>query len=119
MGEQLLGPAVVLAPDFAPCFSELRRKLPKPEKVKISLRSSLMIYGQDVEIQELELDGALHISVCPGASLHVGHLCVANRGHEFVALTDKEQDGVASEELRIRGYRLLRHETEMLEVSEP
>lgn len=118
-GEQLMGPSVVLAPNFAPCFSELRRKLPAPAKVKISCRSSLIVSGGDVEIEELALDGALHISVVAGASLKIPRLHVTNAGHEFVSLTEEEQKGGASEDLRIRGYRLVRNETKEIHVTEP
>lgn len=117
-GEQLLGPMVVLCPNFAPCFSEVRRKLPTPGKIKISLGSSLVVSGCDIEIEELVLDGALHISVVAGASLRIPRLHVANRGHEFVPLTDEEQAGGAPEEFRIRGYRLVCHQTEHIEVTE-
>jgi len=118
-GPQLMGPAVVLWPDFAPCLAELRGKLGSPHLVRIGAGSSLEVRGCDVRIDELELDGALQICVAPGAKLHVVRLAVRNRGHEFVELSGEEQDGGAPETLRIRGYKLVRHETEVIKVTEP
>lgn len=119
-GPQLMGPSVVLWPDFAPSLAELRRKIEKPEDWRVASGSSLEVRGRDVRIDALDLQGALRISVAAGASLHVkGRLEVRNRGHELVALTEAEQAGDASEELRIRGYRRREHEATVIEVKEP
>ncbi|KAL3910461.1 MAG: hypothetical protein SGPRY_009050, partial [Prymnesium sp.] len=61
-----VGPMVSLMPDFAPCLSLLSAKLPQPTRLCISLRSSLVVRGEDVQIDELVLDGALEIFVKPG-----------------------------------------------------
>ena len=58
-----LGPAVVLAPSFCPCLSVLRPKLPTPAQICISERSTLLVDGTHIVIEQLELDGALE--VCP------------------------------------------------------
>ena len=118
-GPQPMGPAVVLWPDFAPSLAELSRKLPSPERVAVTARSSLEVRGCDVVIGALDLDGALRIRAAPGVRLRVLQLTVRNRGHEFVALSDEEQAGAAPEVLRIRGYRLVRHETKTIEIDEP
>lgn len=117
-GSQQMGPAVALWPDFAPALCELQRKLPTPGAVRITSRSSLVVHGCDVRIDSLELDGALEIRVVPGATLNVLDLVVHNRGLEFVALTDEEQAGGASESLRIRGYRLVEHEKRVISIDE-
>mmetsp|Transcript_38720 Transcript_38720/g.123015 ORF Transcript_38720/g.123015 Transcript_38720/m.123015 type:complete len:157 (+) Transcript_38720:286-756(+) len=121
-------PAVVLRPDFAPCLTELRRKLGAtvagggigPGALCIASGSSLDVQGRDVRIDALDLEGALAIRVTAGASLHVPALVVRNRGHEFVALSEEEQQSNAvPEDLRIRGYRLVRHETKVIVVDQP
>ena len=60
-----LGAAVVLAPSFCPCLSELRAKLPSPAQIVISERSTLLIDGAHVRIEQLELDGALEVRPAP------------------------------------------------------
>ena len=56
-----LGPAVVLAPSFCPCLTELRPKLPSPAQIVISERSTLLVDGAHIVIEQLELDGALEV----------------------------------------------------------
>ncbi|CAK0865993.1 unnamed protein product [Prorocentrum cordatum] len=119
-GTQEVGPAVVLSPSFAPCFSELRLKLPAPGRVRISLRSNLLLDGDGIVVESLDLDGALTVKAAPGVQLHIRCAStVRNAGCEFVALTDEEQRGEAPEELRIRGYRLVRHEVKEVIVADP
>jgi len=111
---------VVLSPSFAPCFSELRLKLPAPGRVRISLRSNLLLDGDGIVVESLDLDGALTVKAAPGVQLHIRCAStVRNAGCEFVALTDEEQRGEAPEELRIRGYRLVRHEVKEVIVADP
>lgn len=110
-----VGPAVALMPSFAPCFTVLGQKLPAPSTVTISQRSSLVVTGEDIRVQNLELDGALVIDVADGASLRIDGLAVRNRGWEFVELSDAEQ-AAAEEVVAIRGFRLVRHETYRLRV---
>ncbi|CAE7248513.1 USP [Symbiodinium pilosum] len=104
-GPQLMGPAVVLWPDFAPSLAELCKKLPCPEKISIASGSSLELRGSGLAIEHLNLEGALRVVAGPGVTLCIRELTIRNRGREFVALSDAEQDGEAPEELRIRGYR--------------
>jgi len=118
-GRQLTWPSVALWPDFAPCLTELRRKVPDAAQLRIASGASLEIRGRDILIEALDVEGALRVEVADGASLRIARLRVRNRGHEFVALTEDEQAGAASEELRIRGYRLVRHETHEIVISEP
>ena len=116
-GPQLMGPAVVLWPDFAPSMLELRKRLTLPSAVCIASGSTLEIRG-DVYLRELELNGALRIVAGPGVTLHIPKLKVQNRSQSFEALTDGEQNGEAPEELRIRGYRCVTYELERIEATE-
>ena len=116
-GPQLMGPAVVLWPSFAPSMLELKKRLTSPTTVIIASKSSLEIRG-DVYLGELHLNGALRIEAGPGVTLHIPKLKVQNQGQDFVELTSNEQDGEAPEELRIRGYRCITHELEKIEIFE-
>ncbi|CAK9081306.1 unnamed protein product [Durusdinium trenchii] len=80
-------------------------------------RSSLEIRG-DVYLGELTLDGALRIVAGPGVTLHIPKLNVHNKGQDFVGLTDDEQAGAATEDLCIRGYKLVTQDLERIEVTE-
>ena len=48
-------PAVVFAPSFAPCYTLLKAKLPRPASVSVSARSTLLVSGASVVIEQLEL----------------------------------------------------------------
>ena len=101
------GAAVVLDPSFAPCLSLLRPKLPHPGRIAISERSTLLVDGTDVCIEQLELDGALEVRVCAGASLTIRSLHVRNDGWQFDQLSDAVLKSASCPEvLRIRGYTL-------------
>jgi UDP-sugar pyrophosphorylase len=82
-----LGPAVVLAPTFALSSVDLIKKFSSPKEVHISSASSLVVEGKDVEIQSMQLDGALIIKVCEGASLVVRDVVVNNAGWKFEPYT--------------------------------
>ena len=59
-----LGPQIVLGPQFAVFYTELRSRLPKPSAVSVTARSTLVVTGDgDVTIEGLVLDGALEIKV--------------------------------------------------------
>jgi UDP-sugar pyrophosphorylase len=101
-------PCIVLAPSFAAGGSaELARRF---HGGRISGRSSLVVEG-DVEVSGLDLDGALVLRATQGAKLSVRGLNVRNRGWEFVPAD-------APEVLKMRGFRLVKHETKEVEVTE-
>ena len=110
-----VGASVVLAPSFAPCFTLLREKLPTPDAISISASSHLVVKGESVVIERLELSGALVIDVADGGSLLIRSLKVSNKGWAFVELTDAQAES-ADEATAIRGYRLDRRETKTIAV---
>ena len=83
-----LGPAVVFAPSFAPSLSQLRRRFPVPSAVRLTARSTLLVDGSHVTIDSLDLDGALEVRVCDGASLRVISLAVVNDGWVFDEMSE-------------------------------
>lgn len=118
-----LPPRVALSARFAPTLAALRGKLPHPERVHISCSSTLVVNGRDVVIEALDLDGALVINACEGASigtslhsfLHtvaclyeyrfpmavIKSLSVRNAGWEMQLL---DPDEPVAEETSMRGY---------------
>ena len=102
-----VGPAVVLAPSFAPCFTVLAAKLPRPEAISISTKSTLIVSGECVTIEQLKLDGALTIDVADGGELTIESLTVVNDGWAYAELDDAAQ-AEAEETAAIRGYVLHR-----------
>jgi len=110
-----LWPRVVLSPSFAPSFVEVAQKI-RATEVEISGRSSLVIDGPDIFISTLKLDGALVIRAVPGAEVVVEEMTVTNAGWEWKALEEGEE---APEILKIRGFRVVKHETMALEFRSP
>mmetsp|Transcript_106203 Transcript_106203/g.307382 ORF Transcript_106203/g.307382 Transcript_106203/m.307382 type:complete len:464 (-) Transcript_106203:1068-2459(-) len=106
-----LMPAIVLEPSFALTSEEVGEKF---KGGKISSRSTLVVEGAGVEIEDLELDGALVIKAGPGVMLSVKGLKVQNEGWAFTDDPDAPE-----EEIRIRGYRVTKGETMEIVVTEP
>eukprot|EP00618_Florenciella_parvula_P031890 CAMPEP_0119536226 /NCGR_PEP_ID=MMETSP1344-20130328/49107_1 /TAXON_ID=236787 /ORGANISM="Florenciella parvula, Strain CCMP2471" /LENGTH=671 /DNA_ID=CAMNT_0007578181 /DNA_START=90 /DNA_END=2105 /DNA_ORIENTATION=- len=106
-----VGPQLSISPHFALARADLERVLPVPSKVTISTRSALVIEGDgEVVIRELDLDGALTITTSRGARVVIDGLRVRNRSWELKPLDHKEMEA-APEFLRIRGYKVVKHET--------
>eukprot|EP00613_Pedinella_sp_CCMP2098_P036895 CAMPEP_0171808738 /NCGR_PEP_ID=MMETSP0991-20121206/76562_1 /TAXON_ID=483369 /ORGANISM="non described non described, Strain CCMP2098" /LENGTH=650 /DNA_ID=CAMNT_0012421713 /DNA_START=28 /DNA_END=1980 /DNA_ORIENTATION=- len=65
-------------------------------------------------------DGALVVKCSvPGATLTVENLSVSNQGWEFVPAEVGESSESVPEVFRIRGYKLLKHEAMVIEVTQP
>jgi len=106
------GPEVVLSPRFAISLSECKEKFPDPSRVKISERSSLVIQGENIVIESLNLDGALVIKCEDGAPGGViRNLTVNNRGWEKVEMDAKSTD---DEIILMRKYYLRKIETKFI-----
>ena len=103
------GPDFVLKPSFAACSTELKKKFPNPSAVKISGNSSLVLSGEGLTIESLDLDGAAVIECEDGASGVISNLTVKNSG--WVKEPNTSSD---SEVIRMRGYDMSRLETEKI-----
>lgn len=103
------GPDCVLKPSFAACASEFKGKFPNPSAVKISGRSSLVLSGNGLVIESLDLDGALVVECEEGASGVIRDLSVSNEGWVKVA-DEKSEDEV----IQMRGYSMNKTETEKI-----
>ena len=111
-----VGPAIVLAPSFAPCFTTLQSKVPSAANISVSARSTLLVSGANVIIEGLTLDGTLVIDVADGGSLRIVSLEVSNAGWEFTELNDKGA-AAADEPIAIRGYNLKKHAQRIIKVA--
>jgi UDP-sugar pyrophosphorylase len=105
-----LTPAIVLKPSFV-CFpGECKIKFPYPEKIKISARSTLIVRGNGVTIESLDLDGALIIDCAYGEKMTIKNKVIKNKGWEFVADETSED-----EVIKMRGYKTVRKQTQIIE----
>ena len=93
----------MLKPSFGVTQAEIAARFPSPEKVSISARSTLVLEG-DIVIEALTLDGALELSVAPGASLTVNCDAVVNAGCSYEPVS--QDDASVPEKYRIRGYKI-------------
>ena len=107
------GPRVYLAPSS--CITQKEIK----DKVKggtVSDRSSLVVKGNDIVIESMDIDGALVLDVCDGASLTVDGLKVQNKGWTLEELPEGQD---VPESVSIRGYTMAKHETAEYVITEP
>lgn len=103
------GPDCVLKPSFAACMTEMRKKFPNPSAVKISGRSSLVLSGEGLVIESLDLDGALLVECEKGAFGVIQDLSVTNKG--WLKVADEASE---DEVIRMRGYHMSYLETEKI-----
>ena len=106
------GPRCILGPRFALTKSEVGSKFLGS---KISKRSTLYVSGKGIKIKGLELDGALVVECCEGATLEIEGLKVCNGGWVFRDVEDGEE---VNEEGKIRGYVMDKVETKEIKIKE-
>jgi UDP-sugar pyrophosphorylase len=106
------GPDCVAKPSFAVCSNELKKKFPNPSQVKISGRSSLVLSGDGLVIESLDLDGALVVECEEGALGVIRNLSVKNDGWVKVleGMLHKSEDEV----IQMRGYSMRKIDTEKI-----
>ena len=75
-----MGPRVVLGPNVATSFDELKSKV---GAVKLGAKSALVVEGSGVNLKNVEVDGALVIKACEGAEVVVDGLKVTNKGWQW------------------------------------
>ncbi|GMI44698.1 hypothetical protein TrCOL_g13895 [Triparma columacea] len=106
------GPRCMLGPRFCLTKAEVGEKF---KGSKISKRSTLYVSGSGVKITGLDLDGALTVDCCEGATLDVNGLKVCNDGWVFRDIKEGEE---VNEEGRIRGYVLEKVKTMEIKIKE-
>eukprot|EP00920_Eleutheroschizon_duboscqi_P028779 GHVT01069989.1.p1 GENE.GHVT01069989.1~~GHVT01069989.1.p1 ORF type:complete len:528 (+),score=26.79 GHVT01069989.1:1572-3155(+) len=104
-----LGPSIVIKPSLGTTLKHIQDRICPASRLKIHNGSSLIIDG-DVELDGLELRGALVLRAAPGAKLVVKNLRVENLGWQFKVLEDGSAEAKRPE-LAARGYYCSRLET--------
>jgi len=105
---------VVFFPSFAVTLKEVKNKI--RGEVKITRRSTLILDG-DIDLYNLQLDGALLIKACPGAKVTIKNLVVKNDGLVFKEIDPNDED--VPEKYRIRGYKPEKRDVLELKFSVP
>jgi UDP-sugar pyrophosphorylase len=101
------GPRVILSPAFAITQEEVLNKV-KGGKNRISQRSSLVLDGHHIIIQNLDLDGALVIRAGKDTFVTVDGLKVRNKGWSLI---ENDPNKKYPETVSIRGYTMDKAET--------
>eukprot|EP00804_Cyclotella_cryptica_P021876 CCRYP_000840-RA/>CCRYP_000840-RA protein AED:0.23 eAED:0.23 QI:1638/1/1/1/1/1/3/361/525 len=104
--EVVSGPDCVFKPSFAACSIEYKKKFPNPSAIKVSGRSSLVLIGEGLIVESLDLDGALIIECEEGATGVIRNLSVQNKG--WIKVSDEES---SNEIIKMRGYHINKLET--------
>ncbi|KAK9167318.1 hypothetical protein Scep_002509 [Stephania cephalantha] len=107
-------PRVTWKPKWAITFAEVRSKVRGSSS--ISQRSTMVIKGQNVYIEGLDLDGALVIHSIDDAEVKVGGT-VQNKGWIIEEVNYK--DASVPEEIRIRGFKINKVEQLDLNYTDP
>ncbi len=114
-----LGPKVILRPSFAMTLDE---GCDKVNGGSISGEATLIVDGEDIELDGVELSGssALVVKACEGAKVTVRGK-FRNAGFELVRLTDAERSAESDvpEYLKIRGYKFENRGAAIYEFNEP
>ncbi|CAA7409048.1 unnamed protein product [Spirodela intermedia] len=107
-------PRIAWRAKWAPTFSDVRRKV--GGRCSISQKSTLVINGRNVYLEDLTLEGSLLVNAVDQAEVRVGG-SVRNRGWALERV-DYRDDSMP-EELRIRGFKIERLEQEEANFTEP
>ncbi|KAK9061568.1 hypothetical protein SSX86_018750 [Deinandra increscens subsp. villosa] len=105
---------IVWKPKWAVTFSDVKSKVTGNNSV--SQKSTLVIKGRDIFIEDLSLDGALIVDSVDDAEVKVGG-SVCNNGWTVESI-DKDSSDLP-EEVRIRGFKIIKTEQVQQLFSEP
>ncbi|MFS8011716.1 putative nucleotidyltransferase [Helianthus anomalus] len=105
---------IVWKPKWAVTFNDVKSKVSGNNSV--SQKSTLVIKGRDICIEDLELDGALIVDSVDDAEVKVGG-SVCNKGWS-VERIDKDSTELP-EEVRIRGFKIIKTEQVQQFYDEP
>lgn len=108
-------PRIVWSPSFACTTEDLSTKIDF-DRFVVSAESTLILEGEGIRVKSLSLRGTLIVRASAGARVTIHGLEVTNGGWEWRALEEAEE---ASEEERMRGFRVVKHEARVIEFSGP
>ncbi|GBG63393.1 hypothetical protein CBR_g38016 [Chara braunii] len=116
-------PRIVWSPRWALTYADVKEKVPEGGRVSISQRSTLVIDGPDVILEDLHLDGALIIKAVPGAKIRVSGLTVKNSGWDLDPLRCGSGESADCESvpevLRMRGFQTSKKDHQEVVVERP
>eukprot|EP00815_Leptocylindrus_aporus_P005842 CAMPEP_0116068674 /NCGR_PEP_ID=MMETSP0322-20121206/11812_1 /TAXON_ID=163516 /ORGANISM="Leptocylindrus danicus var. apora, Strain B651" /LENGTH=721 /DNA_ID=CAMNT_0003555851 /DNA_START=60 /DNA_END=2225 /DNA_ORIENTATION=- len=113
------GPRIILSPSFAMTQREIEEKITRGAS-SISTRSSLVLDGSGINVESMNLDGALVVTAAEGCKVTIRGLNVANDGWDFIDVSEEDmKSGDVPEEISIRGYTLDKKDTTEYHVTEP
>jgi len=111
------GTKVSLYHNFATTTNDVMSKI---KRGSITKRSTLIIDGKDVFLENVDIDGTLIVRVASGVKLKIKYLKVENHGWEFVQLTPGEmRSSDIPEYFKIRGYKLVRKGEKIIDIKYP
>jgi len=108
------GARVVLDSSFGATVKEIKSKI--KGKVSITGESTLVIRGGQIEIHNLQLDGALIIKAKYNSKIVIKNLTVKNEGWCFAPI--EGSDAIEDKTCLIRGYKLKQLQQYILEFSD-
>ena len=109
------GARVVIQPSFGVTLGDIRSRFKENGKVVISAESTLVLEG-NVEIENLQLNGALIIRAVNGSKVIIKNLKVNNDGYSFKVIDPN--DAQYAPKYQIRGYVLDKKGEEVIEFKD-
>lgn len=107
-------PRITWEPKWALTFADIKSKV--RGNCSISQKSTMVIKGHNILVEDLSLDGALIIDAIDDAEVKLGG-CVKNKGWTIESVDYK--DASVPEEVRIRGFKINKVEQLAKTYSEP
>jgi len=108
-------PKIVWGAGFTNSFADVARKFPAPAAVKITNASALVLLGEGIVVESLDLDGALEVRAVRGARVVIRGLVVRNAGVAFEPLAG----AAAPDWKKIRGFAVARKEVRTIVFDAP
>ncbi|XP_039120269.1 UDP-sugar pyrophosphorylase [Dioscorea cayenensis subsp. rotundata] len=107
-------PRITWSPKWAITFADVKKKV--NEKCSVSQRSTMIIKGQNIVLDNLSLDGTLIVHAIDEAEVQVSG-CVQNKGWLLEKIDFK--DSSLPQETRMRGFKIQKVEQLEVNYSEP
>ncbi|DBA78953.1 TPA: hypothetical protein ACH3X1_008826 [Trebouxia sp. C0004] len=111
-----LYPRVTWSPSFAMTVDDLKGRFPCPDQVHIGQDAMLYINHPNVQVRSLDLTGALVVEGRQDVDITIDGFKVNNAGWQWHALQDTDSN---EEHQKIRGFTVIKLETENISFSEP
>ncbi|MBU0580573.1 MAG: UTP--glucose-1-phosphate uridylyltransferase, partial [Candidatus Margulisbacteria bacterium] len=111
----LYGPMISCDANFAVSMDEVTKKINGGE---ITKRGVLSLEG-DIYLDDVFVDGALVVKAIEGAKVIIVGAKIKNASWSIRKLKDNDEDKKLPQAITMRGYTLDKHETKILNITEP